>query len=312
MWGILSEFLLICHFSLVFSLTVLCSVFFIRTRDKIVLRLLRILYPLFLYCLSAVYHYSFSEKLSAVLNESVSAVSLFFLLVSTITVPLVLYSTSDYMISLLDLPEKNRRFARFTVSACSLVFFVFGLYFIVYLNSPNWVSGLSRALNELFIYGSFLQFLPAVTAAAYLKRTQNLRKKQLLKGVIISFIPIVLFAASDLFLFKDSPYKLVYISYLLFAVLVYLFTARHYIHRYIPENPELPDSCEEFYRQNAISEREQELIPFLIEGRSNREISQLLFISPNTVKTHIRNIYRKAGVSNRLQLLSRIRANPEG
>jgi DNA-binding CsgD family transcriptional regulator len=55
-----------------------------------------------------------------------------------------------------------------------------------------------------------------------------------------------------------------------------------------------------------LSRREAELLPLLIEGLSNEEIAERLFISPHTVKNHITSIYRKAGVSNRFELLKRL------
>ncbi|NCC65587.1 MAG: response regulator transcription factor, partial [Spirochaetia bacterium] len=50
--------------------------------------------------------------------------------------------------------------------------------------------------------------------------------------------------------------------------------------------------------------REQEVLKLLAEGLSNQEIAKKLYISPNTVKTHIKNIYSKLGVNNRLKLFS--------
>ncbi len=48
-----------------------------------------------------------------------------------------------------------------------------------------------------------------------------------------------------------------------------------------------------------LSEREKEVAELLNEGYSNLEICDRLFISLNTIKTHIRNIYQKIGVANR-------------
>jgi len=51
------------------------------------------------------------------------------------------------------------------------------------------------------------------------------------------------------------------------------------------------------------TDRERELVPLLLEGLSNDEIGARLFISAHTVKNHITSIYRKAGVSNRHELM---------
>ena len=88
-------------------------------------------------------------------------------MLSSITVPLIIYGTSIYMLSLLDLPEKRGRIIQRVVFSFSIIFFVFGLYFIVFLNGSDWQLGLSKALNELFLYGSLFLLLPAVTASAY-------------------------------------------------------------------------------------------------------------------------------------------------
>jgi len=50
---------------------------------------------------------------------------------------------------------------------------------------------------------------------------------------------------------------------------------------------------------DGLSQREVEVIKLMAKGYNNRQISDLLYISEHTVKVHIRNIFRKIGVTDR-------------
>jgi two-component system, NarL family, response regulator DesR len=51
----------------------------------------------------------------------------------------------------------------------------------------------------------------------------------------------------------------------------------------------------------ALSGREREVLELAASGMSNREIAERLIISANTVKFHLRTIYTRLGVHNRVQ-----------
>ena len=55
----------------------------------------------------------------------------------------------------------------------------------------------------------------------------------------------------------------------------------------------------------ALTPREQEILELLALGRSNREISEGLFISENTVKNHVRSILDKTQAKSRTEAVSR-------
>ena len=56
-----------------------------------------------------------------------------------------------------------------------------------------------------------------------------------------------------------------------------------------------------------LSKQEKNVHDLILQGKSNKEIANELFISLSTVKTHITNIYGKLKVSNRQELLRKIR-----
>lgn len=51
-----------------------------------------------------------------------------------------------------------------------------------------------------------------------------------------------------------------------------------------------------------LSRREAEIMHFICEGLSNRQIAERLFISEQTVKSHCNHLFKKFGVASRLQL----------
>jgi DNA-binding CsgD family transcriptional regulator len=55
-----------------------------------------------------------------------------------------------------------------------------------------------------------------------------------------------------------------------------------------------------------LTDREQEVVRLVAEGATNREIAQLLFLSPKTVERHVSNVFKKVGVRNRAELASRL------
>jgi LuxR family maltose regulon positive regulatory protein len=56
-----------------------------------------------------------------------------------------------------------------------------------------------------------------------------------------------------------------------------------------------------------LSDREMEVLRYLAEMLSTAEIAATMFISVNTVRTHIRSILRKLSVSRRNQAVRRAR-----
>ncbi|TQM79582.1 regulatory LuxR family protein [Saccharothrix saharensis] len=53
---------------------------------------------------------------------------------------------------------------------------------------------------------------------------------------------------------------------------------------------------------NALSPRERDVARLLAQGRTNREIADVLFLSPRTVEQHVARVLRKLGVASRAQL----------
>jgi DNA-binding CsgD family transcriptional regulator len=60
--------------------------------------------------------------------------------------------------------------------------------------------------------------------------------------------------------------------------------------------------------ESILSERELEIVSMVKNGYTNREIAELLGISPRTVTNHLYNIYKKIDVRNRVELINEVAA----
>ena len=59
-----------------------------------------------------------------------------------------------------------------------------------------------------------------------------------------------------------------------------------------------------------LTSQERRITDLVVSGLSNRDVAAQMFLSVNTVETHLRHVYRKLGVSTRTQLAARIHGNP--
>jgi DNA-binding NarL/FixJ family response regulator len=53
-----------------------------------------------------------------------------------------------------------------------------------------------------------------------------------------------------------------------------------------------------------LTAQELQIARFVARGSSNREVAAQLFLSPRTIDFHLRNIFRKLGISSRIQLVA--------
>jgi len=71
---------------------------------------------------------------------------------------------------------------------------------------------------------------------------------------------------------------------------------------------EIDDSDQEVLQLQAklktLSRKERQVLNLILQGKNNQQISDELFISISTLKTHITNIYRKMEVSRRQEIMA--------
>jgi DNA-binding CsgD family transcriptional regulator len=108
----------------------------------------------------------------------------------------------------------------------------------------------------------------------------------------ITLVPIPAFSALDRF---SLPVYLIAIN-----VGSFFFSVRYLSRGPLVSGSELTGDCISFYQ---LTPREAELITIVMEGASNKEIAERLFISAKTVENHLYNVYQKFDVGSRTQLI---------
>ena len=92
----------------------------------------------------------------------------------------------------------------------------------------------------------------------------------------------------------------VYMAVVAFTAALRLLSGRYYIHGGTEDYLLKLDG---FSKQYGFTQREKEILSYIVQDRSNQEIADLLYISTGTAKNHIHKIYQKTGTSGRSQLM---------
>jgi two-component system, NarL family, nitrate/nitrite response regulator NarL len=92
-----------------------------------------------------------------------------------------------------------------------------------------------------------------------------------------------------------------------------------YVHSYLLKNSDSGQAQSEINADHVdhstslpiFSTREEQIVNALIAGKSNKEMARILDMKEMTVKTHLRNIYRKLGTQNRAGAVSKVLQNDQ-
>ncbi len=129
-----------------------------------------------------------------------------------------------------------------------------------------------REKIDRFIALAFLITLPLILATSYITQLQSIQTKI---GFTLPLVFIILLGSK---LWDD-------------LIRLSLIKNKHSIN-------------EQSMLNYALTKREKEVAQLLIKGLTYKQISEQLFISLPTVKTHASNIYKKCKINNRIELIS--------
>ncbi len=164
---------------------------------------------------------------------------------------------------------------------------------------------------DILDVASMILFLYVLIAALIFRKTIVSPEKRLLTNAIIVILgfsfPLIVLDTMHILPRIVSVDSIVFIMFS--AVLVYLLKSFKGFNLKQDTGEEISNPQD--YDKLDLTTREKEIMALLIDGASNKEIAEKLFISISTVKTHIYNIYKKMCVKNRWELITHYKNPPE-
>ncbi len=197
--------------------------------------------------------------------------------------------------------SSNKVILYFSISA--ILFIAYGL---IYNSDDN------QPLLRYYFYLLVLLLTIVTTMSLLTVLTRGIRvlekKKQKAIRDIALIYTVLLTLLHISFLFRYDPLlpivKILFFFIVNLYPLIYLknFLNMNYIDHLLVNEKKI--NFDKFFEKFRISDREKEIVKFLVQGKSNKDIEDRLFISLKTVKNHIYNIYKKTGVNSRIQLVN--------
>lgn len=135
-------------------------------------------------------------------------------------------------------------------------------------------------------------------------KTTYLEYRFLKKSLMVFVITIPLIVNDD-YSFIKIPFRLAPITFIVYSFFIY----RHFYSYHLCSSSfgNSKVEIEKFFNRYEISTRERDTLNLVLNGLSNKEISDELNISIHTVKAHIYSAFKKAGIKTRVELINRLK-----
>lgn len=299
--SIIFDFIQFIETSLLSSAFLFSGVMFVRTKDALARRTLIVLLPVAAILVIS-YMYSIHKNYS-VNDQSLEWLSPLFALIVIGLIMAAIFATCHYVFKLFPITKRKKRLGMFVVGIVVGVLLIITAVLVMYMSKSDLTQAITNALWAFYPLCSIALFFEAVALAVMYKNINNAHDQRLAKYFIIAFIPQIFYSIVDFFLLRHIAFQLTHLSFALFSVFVFVDLCAYFFKNYNADL-DITKDRQGLKQKYTLSDREIEVVELLVKGMTNKLISSDLHISINTVKSHIKRIYSKLGISNRLQLVN--------
>ena len=187
----------------------------------------------------------------------------------------------------------------------NLAFIIFSGYFL----SKTAIVKPLYLVKNYFIIANFIYASAAAGQLFYSGKESFMISARSKRNIALGLFLVMLIQTAILIIFSTQTYLAILFIFSFFAGNSFLPIYLTYgIRMKTSPQGELQGlSFEDFCQKFEVSPRESDIIREIYKGLSNKEISEKLFISLQTVKDHTHRIYIKTNVKSRAQLMNLVR-----
>jgi len=305
--GIIFDAIQFVETALLFSAFLFCAIMFARTKDKLAGRTLMVLTPVAV-LLFISYMYSISNSDLNTKEPNLSWLSPLFALLVIALIMMSILATCYYIIKLFPISAQKKKLALIIVAVLVSAMLIITGILVMYISKSDLTSAMTNALWAFYPLCSLAMFVEAVALCFMYRNITDPHEQRLARYFLIAFLPQIVYSFIDFFLLKRVLFQITHISYALFSVFVFVDLCSYFFRHY-SRDLDITSAKTSLKDKFSLSEREIEVIELLAQGLTNQNICDQLHISINTVKSHIKSIYKKLDVTNRLQLINLLGGN---
>lgn len=295
------------NFAFIFSIFLFSLIFFIRTKNKYIKLCLWIISSTFIF-----HSFIVIQKYFILINLAFptvyfrdSKMLVYFEILggilSLIFLSVLIFSSMNYVSNILNLKSHDKEKFYKLYSIIIPIFFIGSLTFVLLKMPANNLSNMSHIIQyQIYPVTCLIIGIVGIVSYNMRKNIENTEVKNEITFISKIYIFTIPFALIDIFLLKDTQVRLSFFSLLPFFIHIYLHLSKYYFLNY--ENNPSKNKLEINMKSLNFTAREQKIALLIVQGNTYNQIADSLFISINTVKTHVKNIYKKANVSNKIQL----------
>ena len=223
-------------------------------------------------------------------------ISLFFAIAFIVCLFLSIYFIIDRAI--LHFKRKQKKLILNISAGLTILLSIFTIFQLVFQFQENNFNYIDMAINFMYPALTGILSLAGIISLIFYKRASKSQK--IYSFIFVFSIPLLLL---DIIFAGQKHFMLTSIAYIAYIIEIFIevFSSATATNK----NKIVNDSEDtEFKKQYDLTDREIEVYVLAAQGLSNHEISEKLFVSVHTVKTHLQHIFSKLDISTRYQLIN--------